>query len=165
MNLGNIKDNWIYIQEPYVRVARVRLFHDWSEFMMANRGHFNINGIYALKMIAYGTSNSKCKAFGIDVLEKSGICNKYDVIAVYVARIKKAYPAYSGVYGEFDKVRQYLDDIPNLFVCGRNGVHRYNNMDHSMLSAFEVAKCILENKSDKSNIWHINSEESYHEAK
>lgn len=167
MNLGKIKDNWIYIQEPYVKVARVQLFHNWSEFMVADKGHFFIGMEYMCfeNDGLWSKSDSECKAFGVSELVKLGFCNKDDVIAVYVARIKKAYPTYSGVYGEFDKVRQYLDNIPNLFVCGRNGMHRYNNMDHSMLSAFEVAKCILENKSDKSNIWSVNSEESYHETK
>lgn len=167
MSLGNIKDNWIYIQEPYVKVARLQFFHNWSEFMVAKKGHLFIGMEYMCfeNDELWSKSDSEFKAFAINELEKLGFCKKKDVLDAYIARIKKAYPTYSGVYSEFGKIRDYLDNISNLFVCGRNGMHRYNNMDHSMLSAFEVAKCILEHKSDKSNIWHINSEETYHEEK
>ncbi len=88
-----------------------------------------------------------------------------DILATHIARIPKAYPSYSGVYSEFEKVRAFLDSVSNLFVCGRNGMHRYNNMDHSMLSAFEVVNCITQNKVDKSAIWQVNAEERYHEEK
>ena len=64
-----------------------------------------------------------------------------------------------------DKVRAYVDPIENLFLMGRNGMHKYNNMDHSMLAAMEVAKCIRENSTDKTALWSVNSEEDYHEGK
>lgn len=164
---GEIKDNWIYIQEPYVKVARLQFFHNWSESMVANKEHYFVGMEYMCfeNDTLWSKSDDEFMAFGINELERLGFCERGDVLATYITRVKKAYPIYSGVYGEFDKVRRYLDNIENLFVCGRNGMHRYNNMDHSILSAFEVAKCILDGESDKSGIWSVNSEESYHEEK
>ena len=79
--------------------------------------------------------------------------------------IKKAYPAYFGTYGEFNKIRAFVDPVENMFLMGRNGMHKYNNMDHSMLAAMEVVKCIRENSTDKTALWNVNSEEEYHEGK
>ena len=103
--------------------------------------------------------------FAIDELDKIHVAKKESVKDSVVFHIKKAYPAYFGTYNEFNKIRKYLDPIENLFLMGRNGMHKYNNMDHSMLSAMEVVKCIRENIADKSAIWNVNSEEDYHEEK
>lgn len=162
-----LKDNWIYIQEPYVRVARLQFFHNWSEFMVADRKNAFIGMEY---MCFEGDelwrkTDAEFRDFGVAELVQLGFINQDDVVATHIARIQKAYPSYSGVYGEFEKVRAFLDSVANLFVCGRNGMHRYNNMDHSMLSAFEVVDCIAKNKADKSAIWNVNVEESYHEEK
>ncbi|MGX2972087.1 NAD(P)/FAD-dependent oxidoreductase [Helicobacter sp. T3_23-1059] len=162
-----IKDNWIYIQEPFVRVARLQFFHNWSEYMVANSNHCFVGmeymcfeGDWLWKM-----SDEEFARFGIDELKKLGFAQDNDIIDTHIARIKKAYPSYSGAYSEFGVVREFLDSVENLFVCGRNGMHRYNNMDHSMLSAFEVAKCIIESSSEKSAVWQVNAEESYHEVR
>ena len=162
-----IKDNWIYIQEPFVRVARLQFFHNWSEFMVANPTHCFVGMEYMCFEgdELWNKSDDEFRAFGVAELEKLGFIRREDILGTHIARIKKAYPSYSGVYSKFGAAREFLDDISNLFVCGRNGMHRYNNMDHSMLSAFEVARCILENKTDKSAIWQVNAEESYHESK
>ncbi len=112
----------------------------------------------------WGKSDEEFREFGVAELEKLGFIRREDILGTHIARIKKAYPSYSGAYSEFGVVREFLDSLPNLYVCGRNGMHRYNNMDHSMLSAFEVANCIL-GKSDKSAVWSVNTEESYHESK
>ena len=162
-----LKDNWIYIQEPYVRVARLQFFHNWSEFMVADRK----NAFIGMEYMCFegdelwNKTDAEFRDFGVAELVQLGFINQDDVVATHIARIKKAYPSYSGVYGEFEKVRAFLDSVANLFVCGRNGMHRYNNMDHSMLSAFEVVDCIAQNKTDKSAIWNVNVEESYHEEK
>ena len=70
-----------------------------------------------------------------------------------------------GSYYELDKVKAFLDTIPNLYCIGRNGQHRYNNMDHSMLTAMEVVDNIRSNRNDKENVWAVNTEEEYHESK
>ena len=162
-----LKDNWIYIQEPFVRVARLQFFHNWSEYMVADSAHFYVGMEYMCfeNDELWSKSDEEFSAFAIDELKKLGFADEGDIIATHIARIKKAYPSYSGVYAEFGEVRAYLDSIANLYVCGRNGMHRYNNMDHSMLSAFEVVKCIMQNNADKSTIWQVNAEESYIESK
>jgi protoporphyrinogen oxidase len=96
-------------------------------------------------------------------LEKIGIIDKSDILDSTRARVKKAYPAYFGTYAEFDKVRNYLDGIGNLYCIGRNGQHRYNNMDHSMATSFEAVSNILSGKKTKENVWNVNTEAEYHE--
>ncbi len=161
-----LKDNWIYIQEPYVRVARLQFFHNWSEFMVAKQGQCFVGMEYMCFEgdELWSKSDEEFCEFGVAELEKLGFIRREDILGTHIARIKKAYPSYSGAYSEFGVVREFLDSLSNLYVCGRNGMHRYNNMDHSMLSAFEVANCIL-GKSDKSAVWSVNTEESYHESK
>ena len=82
-----------------------------------------------------------------------------------VVRMEKAYPAYFGSYKDFGKVREYLDTIPNLYCIGRNGQHRYNNMDHSMLTAIEAVRVIKSGSQDKRALWQVNTEENYHEMR
>ena len=91
--------------------------------------------------------------------------SKDDVLDAHAERVKKAYPAYFGTYDRIDTLREYLDTIPNLFCVGRNGQHRYNNIDHSMCTSFEAVKNILNGSIDKSNIWQVNTEQAYHESK
>ena len=79
--------------------------------------------------------------------------------------LKKAYPAYFDTYDQMDELIEYLNGFENLYCVGRNGQHRYNNMDHSMVTSFEAVDAILEHKTDKSPIWNVNTEEEYHESK
>jgi protoporphyrinogen oxidase len=81
-----------------------------------------------------------------------------------VVRMPKAYPAYFGSYGQFDQLRGFLDPFENLFLVGRNGMHRYNNQDHSMLAAMTAVDNIVACRKDKENIWEVNTEEDYHES-
>jgi hypothetical protein len=82
-----------------------------------------------------------------------------------VIKVPKTYPAYFGSYSEFNQIRTFTDTIENLFLVGRNGMHKYNNQDHSMLTAMQAVQNIINNHTDKSNIWSINTEEEYHEQK
>ena len=102
---------------------------------------------------------------GLEEGEKIGIINKSDVKDTVRIKVKKAYPAYFGTYNEFHKVREYLDGIDNLYCIGRNGMHRYNNMDHSMLTAIETVNCIKDTSLSKARIWDVNTEQEYHEEK
>jgi protoporphyrinogen oxidase len=102
--------------------------------------------------------------FGISELEKLNVLNKEDVIDSVRVKVKKAYPAYFGTYKDFDEVKNYLNTIDNLYCVGRNGQHKYNNMDHSMLSGIEAVKAIT-GKSDKNILWLVNTEKEYHEDK
>jgi protoporphyrinogen oxidase len=83
----------------------------------------------------------------------------------HVERVKKAYPAYFDTYDEMDKLVRYLDSIDNLYCVGRNGQHRYNNIDHSMCTSFEAVKNIINGTRTRENIWSVNTEKEYHEAK
>ena len=95
---------------------------------------------------------------------KIGIADCRDILDSVVIRMPKAYPAYFGTYGEFDKVQSYLNAIENLFLIGRNGMHRYNNMDHSILSAMTAVENIKAGILSKDNIWAVNTEQQYHES-
>lgn len=103
--------------------------------------------------------------FAVDELAKIDIIKKEDVLDATHIRVKKAYPAYFGTYSEFDTVRDFLDSFKNLYCIGRNGQHRYNNMDHSMLTAMEAVGLYKTGSPDKSAVWNVNTEEEYHEAK
>ena len=96
----------------------------------------------------------------MDILEAES-----DVLDYHVEKVKKAYPAYFDSYKDFPQVKKYLDSITNLYCIGRNGQHRYNNMDHSMETAIKAADIILNNKTDKEPIWNVNTDEAYHEEK
>jgi protoporphyrinogen oxidase len=98
-------------------------------------------------------------------LDKIGMIDKNDVIDSTVIKMPKTYPAYFGAYARFDEVREYIDKFENLFLVGRNGMHRYNNQDHSMLTAMEAVNNIITGRKDKSNIWDVNTEAEYHEEK
>ncbi len=97
-------------------------------------------------------------------LVKIGIINEGSVLDACHVKVRKAYPAYYGSYYSLDLVKSFLDTVPNLFCIGRNGQHRYNNMDHSMLTAMECVKIIASgNLSNKNTMWNVNTEKEYHE--
>ena len=100
----------------------------------------------------------------LEELGKIGVADREDVLKADRIKVKKAYPAYFGTYKDMDKVRGWLDRFPNLFCIGRNGQHRYNNMDHSMLTAMEAVRCVKENIKTKDNVWEVNTEKEYHET-
>ena len=162
---GVVKDNWIYIQEPYVKVARLQLFKNWSPYMVADSNLHYVGMEYMCfeHDVLWAMSDDEFMEFAINEMKALGFIQDSDVISSNIVRIKKAYPSYTGVYNEFSQIRDYTDTIENLFLVGRNGMHRYNNMDHSMLSAMEAARLILHNITDKSTIWSVNAEQEYHE--
>ena len=164
---GIVKDNWIYIQEPYVKVARLQLFNNWSPYMVKDKGLHYIGMEYMCfeNDELWSMDNNSFIEFAIDEMKKLKLIKDEDIISTNIVKIKKAYPSYTGVYNQFHKIREWTDKIENLFLAGRNGMHRYNNMDHSMLSAMECVKCIVNDNFDKSSIWNINAEEEYHEEK
>ena len=162
-----VADNWIYVQESDVKLGRIQIFNNWSPYLVADPEkvwigleYFATEGDEMWRM-----PDADFIKFAIAELDKIDVARLADVRDSVVFHIKKAYPAYFGTYGEFDKVRAYVDPIENLFLMGRNGMHKYNNMDHSMLAAMEVVKCIRENSTDKTALWSVNSEEDYHEGK
>lgn len=105
------------------------------------------------------------KRFAVEELETLGLADTADFLDGVVLRVPKAYPGYYGTYSEFSVVRDYMDGIDNLFLVGRNGMHRYNNQDHSMLTARYAAEAIMSNSRDKTPMWEVNIDDEYHEEK
>ncbi len=113
----------------------------------------------------WSKSDSQFLDFAIDEAGKIGIVTRQDVIDGVVLRMEKTYPAYFGSYDRFNEIREFTDSYQNLFLIGRNGMHRYNNMDHSMLTAMAAVDNIINNTTSKDNLWAVNAEEDYHEEK
>ncbi|MHB8894088.1 MAG: NAD(P)/FAD-dependent oxidoreductase [Candidatus Geothermincolia bacterium] len=164
---GLIEDNWIYIQEPDVLVGRMQIFNNWSPYLVADPSKAWVG----LEYFCYEgddlwtMADERVVELAVKELELLGFAARDEVIDAAVFRMPKTYPAYFGTYGRFDEVREYLDRFSNLFLVGRNGMHRYNNQDHSMLTAMIAVDNIAEGRQDKANIWAVNVEEEYHEAR
>ena len=99
----------------------------------------------------------------ITEMQQIGILSAETVKDTLVVRVKKAYPSYNGGYQHFDQVINWFNTITNLYPIGRNGMHRYNNTDHSMLTAMAAVEAIIAGQADKSNLWSINTDDAYHE--
>jgi len=162
-----IPDNWIYIQEKDVKIGRLQIFNNWSPYMVADDNYVWMGLEYFCNIgdKLWNMPDDKFKKFAAAELSKIGIIDESDVLDSVVIRIEKTYPAYFGSYGRFEVVRNYTDSFNNLFLIGRNGMHRYNNQDHSMLTAMAAVENIVNGVATKDNIWQVNSEEDYHEAK
>jgi protoporphyrinogen oxidase len=162
-----VADNWIYVQESDVKLGRIQVFNNWSPYLVADPSKVWIGLEYFVNEgdAMWNSSDKDFIDFAVAELEKIKVAKASAVRDAVVFRVPKTYPAYFGTYGEFSKVRKFLDPICNLFLMGRNGMHKYNNMDHSMLTAMETVKCLRENSTDKSAIWNVNTEEDYHEKK
>jgi protoporphyrinogen oxidase len=157
-------DNWIYIQEPDVRIGRLQIFNNWSPALVADPSTVWLGLEYFCDQgdDLWAMEDEQFLDFAIGELEKIGLIERKDVIGGTLIRVPRAYPAYFGTYNQFGDLRTYLDRFSNLYPIGRNGMHRYNNQDHSMLTANAAVDAIARNAS-KEEIWNINAEESYHE--
>jgi protoporphyrinogen oxidase len=164
---GRIADNWIYIQEPDVRVGRLQLFHNWSPYLVTDPGKQWLGAEYFCNEgdDLWSQSDEAISRLAIEELSKIDIIDADDVSDTAVVRMPKTYPAYFGIYNRFGELRSYLDSFPNLFLIGRNGMHKYNNQDHSMLTAMTAVDNIKAARTDKANIWMVNTEQDYHESK
>jgi protoporphyrinogen oxidase len=162
-----VPDNWIYIQEKDVKIGRLQIFNNWSPYMVASEDSVWLGLEYFCNEgdEIWNKSDEQMQDFAISELEKIGIINRQDVIDTVVVRVGKTYPAYFGTYDKFDVIRNYTDSFANLFLIGRNGMHRYNNQDHSMLTAMTAVENIITGENGKDNIWQVNAEEDYHETK
>jgi protoporphyrinogen oxidase len=162
-----LRDNWIYIQEPDVQVGRVQIFNNWSPAMVADPNKVWIG----LEYFCYQTdpiwtmSDPELIALAGKEIARIGLMREQDILDAHVVRVPKTYPAYFGSYDNFDVIRQFTDSIENLFLIGRNGMHKYNNQDHSMLTAMTAVDNIQHGILDKSNLWKINTEMEYNEEK
>jgi protoporphyrinogen oxidase len=164
---GSISDNWIYIQEPDVLVGRLQIFNNWSPYLVSDPSKIWLGAEYFCNEgdELWNRSDAEMIALASRELAHIQIIDAADVLDATVARMPKTYPAYFGAYSRFDEVRAYLDGFANLFLVGRNGMHKYNNQDHSMLTAMVSVDNIIAGETRKENIWAVNTEDEYHEAK
>lgn len=163
----HMPDNWIYVQEPGVKVGRLQFFNNWSPYLVADPDKVWIGLEYFVDEgdEIWTMDDDRLAAFAVEELVKIDVIDVDAVSDSVVIRVPKTYPAYFGSYDSFDDVRDYVDAFPNLYLLGRNGMHRYNNQDHSMLTAMVAVDNIVAGIGDKSNIWSVNTEAEYHEEK
>lgn len=165
---GRVPDTWIYVQERDVKVGRLQIFNNWSPYLVNDYENTLWIGLEYFCTEGDELWQMEREAFiqmAIDEMVKIDILTREDVVDACQVKIKKAYPAYFGTYYELDTVKKFLDGIENLYCLGRNGQHRYNNMDHSMLSAMECVRNLKAGITTKDNIWAVNTEKEYHEGK
>lgn len=160
-------DNWIYLQDRTVKAGRMEIYNNFSTEMLKDENTVWLGLEYFCNKgdEMWNKSDEELLEFGVQELSKMDFFNPEDYIDGTAFRIEKAYPAYFGSFKRFDEIREFTDGYKNLYLIGRNGMHRYNNMDHSILSGFMAAKNIIEGKNDKTEIWSINIDDEYHESK
>ena len=168
--LNNIvPDCWIYVQDTGVKLGRIQIYNNWSPYMVKDPDNTVWIGLEYFCNEGddfWNMTDEQCMSFAAEELVKMGILSsEKDVMDTNRIRVKKAYPAYFDTYSEIDGLVDYINTFGNLYCVGRNGQHRYNNMDHSMATAFETVDNILSGKADKNNIWNVNTEKEYHEEK
>lgn len=167
--LGNIvPDCWIYVQEPQVKMCRIQIFNNWSPYLVKDVQHKVWIGLEYTCSEGdkyWNMSDKEFIDFAVDELVSMNIINKDQVEDAHREKIKKAYPAYFDTYKDIDKLIEFINKIDNLYCIGRNGQHRYNNMDHSMVTGMEAANNIITGKKTKENIWNVNTDKEYHEVK
>jgi protoporphyrinogen oxidase len=162
-----ISDNWIYIQEPEVKLGRLQIFNNWSPYLVADPSKVWMGLEYFCDEgdAIWNKTEAEMVAFASKELEQIGIIDAKDVVDSTVIKVEKTYPGYFGTYDRFDELRVFLDSIENLYLVGRNGMHKYNNQDHSMLTAMTAVENISKGITSKENLWSINLEADYHEEK
>jgi protoporphyrinogen oxidase len=167
--IGNIvPDNWVYVQDRTVKMGRFQIYNNWSPYLVKDLEHTVWVGLEYFCFEGdsmWNMTEDEFARMAIDeMVTLNLISSPSEVIDYHMERVKKAYPAYFDTYDEMDKLVDYLNTIDNLYCVGRNGQHRYNNIDHSMCTSFETVKNILSGTADRSNIWNVNTEKEYHET-
>jgi protoporphyrinogen oxidase len=162
-----VRDNWIYIQEPDVLVGRLQIFNNWSPWMVADRSKVWVGLEYFCNEgdSLWTRPDADLLALGAEELARIRIAEPSAVRDGTVLRMPKTYPAYFGSYDRFPALRAWFDGIDNLFLVGRNGMHRYNNQDHSILAAMTAVDNIVAGTRERENLWAVNTEDEYHEER
>lgn len=162
-----VPDNWIYIQERDVKLGRLQIFNNWSPYMVKDDDKIWVGLEYFCNEgdELWSKEDDDIAKFAIKELSKIDIIDERDVLDYTVLRMPKTYPAYFGTYNRFEEIKEFTNSIENLFLIGRNGMHKYNNQDHSMLTAMTAVDNIISGKKSKENIWVVNTEEEYHESR
>ena len=163
---NNIPDTWMYIQDKKVKLGRIQVFNNWSPYLVKNINNISLGLEYfcAENDNFWNLSDEELKKYALkELIDMDIIDINVNVLDYHVERVEKAYPAYFGSYKDFPKVKDFLNSITNLYCIGRNGMHRYNNMDHSIETGIISANNIIKNITDKESIWSVNTEEEYNE--
>ncbi len=163
-----IPDCWVYVQDRRVKMGRFQIYNNWSPYMVKDPENTIWIGLEYFVQEGdeiWNMEDDDFSAFAVSEMIKLGLIERTgEVLDTHVERVKKAYPAYFDTYSEIASLREFLDGITNLYCVGRNGQHRYNNMDHSMCTSFEAVKNILSGDPKRDNIWSVNTEKEYHEG-
>ena len=166
---GIIPDNWVYVHDKGIHMGRFQIYNNWSPYMVKDLEHTVWLG---LEYFCYendewwNMTEKQFARFAVkDMIRLGLISSPKDVLDFHQEKVKKAYPAYFDTYAQMDQLTEFLSSVENLYCVGRNGQHRYNNLDHSMCTSFETVKNIISGTKDKSNIWSVNTESGYHESK
>jgi len=161
-----IPDNWIYVQERVVKLGRLQIFNNWSPYLVKDPDTVWLGLEYFCNQgdEFWNMPDQDFIRFAIQELSSIDIITPEDVLDSTLIRVPYAYPAYFGSYDHFDLIQKFTDSIENLFLIGRNGMHRYNNQDHSMLTAMAAVENIVKESTVKDNIWAVNAEQEYHET-
>ncbi len=164
-----IPDCWIYVQDKGVKLGRIQIFNNWSPYLVKDRENTVWIGLeyFCNEQDSYWCmTDEEWQALAVKELVQMGFLkNQEEVLDFHKEVVGKAYPAYFDTYKDMDQLIAYLNQWDNLYCIGRNGQHRYNNMDHSMLTAFEATHHLLTGKGDKQRIWQVNTEKSYSEER
>ena len=166
--LGNIvPDCWIYVQDTGVKLGRIQVFNNWSPYLLKDPQNTVWVGLEYFCTEGddfWNMDEQACVDKAVAELKTMGVIdNDTKILDSHRERVQKAYPAYFDTYDRIDELIEYLDTYENLYCVGRNGQHRYNNMDHSMVTSFEAVSNIISGKKTKENIWSVNTEAEYHE--
>ena len=163
-----VPDCWVYVQDRNVKLGRFQIYNNWSPYMIKDLEHTVWIGLEYFVNEGdeyWNMTEEEFAKIGVSEMIKLGLIDSPDVVLdVHMEKVKKAYPAYFDTYDEIDRLVDYLSSIENMYCVGRNGQHRYNNIDHSMVTSFEAVKNILTGSKDKKNIWSVNTEQEYHET-
>ncbi|MCU0563808.1 MAG: NAD(P)/FAD-dependent oxidoreductase [Desulfobacterales bacterium] len=164
---GLIPDNWIYVQEPDVALGRLQVFNNWSPYLVKDPDTVWLGLEYFCTEgdAFWRRPDEEIARLAAEELARLEVIEPDSVLDRTVIRMPKAYPAYFGTYDELHVLRAFADRIPNLFLIGRNGMHRYNNQDHSMLTAMQAVDHAARGIASKDAIWNVNVGDDYHEER
>jgi protoporphyrinogen oxidase len=165
--ISELKDNWIYLQDGALMAGRLQIFNNWSPFMVKDEENIWVGLEYFCQDTdpVWNKEPEDMIQLALKEIKKTGLINTKEMLDATVIKVPKAYPSYIGSYAQFPLLQEFLDKFGNLYLIGRNGMHRYNNADHSMMTAMVAVDNIIQHQHSRSNIWSVNMEQDFHEER
>lgn len=157
-------DNWIYVHEPDVKVGRIQNFKNWSPDMVPDQSKTSLGLEYFCNEgdELWNMADADLVELGTQELARMGLAQRTDVIDGCVHRVEKSYPVYDSTYREhLSHVRGFVESLDNLVTIGRNGLHRYNNQDHAMMTGILAVRNVV--LGERNDLWSVNTDGEYHE--